>query len=111
MNTSRRNPLGSLASIVLLVPVLALLASPAAVQAASYTGRADTGWGYTNKAYCCEDAVAAAQDDSARACERAGGYPEYRRSSARGRCKWNTRRGSDGRSVYRCSATASVFCK
>jgi len=108
MNSSRTVTLGSLVSII---PILALIAVPVAVQAASYTGRADTGWGYANKAYCCEDAVAAAQDDSARACERAGGYPEYRRSSARGRCKWDTRRGRDGRSVYRCSATASIYCK
>ena len=88
-----------------------LLVAPATARAGSYKGYGETDWGYTNKAYCCEDAVAAAQDDSARACERAGGYADFRPSSARGRCDWDTKRGQDGSSVYRCSATASVDCR
>ena len=79
--------------------------------ASSNPGYADTGFRYTNKADCCEDAVAMAQEDSARNCERTGGYPEFRRTSARGRCDWATRRAGNGRSVYGCTATASVPCR
>jgi hypothetical protein len=94
-----------------LALAVTLLAAPAVAHAGSYTGRGETGWDYDNKAYCCEDAVAAAQEDSARACEQAGGYPDFRRSSARGRCDWDVQRTRGAGSVYRCSATASVYCK
>ena len=96
--------------VVRTLALALLLAVPAAAFAGSYTGRGETDWGYTNKAYCCEDAVTFAQADSARACERAGGYPEYRRSSARGRCDWDIKRTHDGGTIYRCTATASVYC-
>jgi len=88
----------------------ALLAVPATAQASSYTGYADTGFAYSNKARCCEDAVAMAQEDSARQCEIAGGYPDFRRTSARGRCDWSTRRGREG-TIFRCTASASVSCR
>ena len=93
-----------------LVAAVVILAAPAAALAGSYTGRGETDWGYDNKAYCCEDTVTFAQEDSARACERAGGYPEFRRSSARGRCDWDVKRTRDGHTIYRCTATASVYC-
>ena len=99
---------GVVAAIVLVV---ALLGAPAIARAASYGGYGETGWDYTNKAYCCEDAVAAAQENSARNCARAGGYADFRRSSARGRCDWEVTRGGSGRSVYRCTATATVNCR
>ena len=93
-----------------LALTIALVAAPIAALAGSYTGRGETDWGYTNKGYCCEDAVTFAQEDSARACERAGGYPEIRGSSARGRCDWDIKRTRDGGTIYRCTATASVYC-
>jgi hypothetical protein len=74
-------------------------------------GYGQTGWDYSNKAYCCEDAVVGAQDDSAAMCGRAGGFANMGRGSSRGRCKSESRRDGDGRSVYRCSATATVDCR
>lgn len=92
----------SLALVLCTVPVLLL--------ASNYTGYGDTGFNHTNKGRCCEDAVFIAQDNSAADCERAGGYPDFRRTAARGRCNWETRRG-DGRTIYRCTASASVYCR
>ena len=97
--------------VACLALAVTLLALPAVVCASSYEGYARTGWNYDNKSYCCEDAVIAAQDNSARACERTGGYADFRRSSARGRCDWETARGGSGGRVYRCSAKASVHCR
>jgi hypothetical protein len=94
-----------------LAITLALMGVPGTARADNFTGYAQTGWGYDNKAYCCEDAIAAAQDDSARSCEDSGGFPDFRRNSARGRCDWESTRGSDGRRVYRCEASASVSCR
>ena len=89
----------------------ALLALPRAASASSFTGYAETGWEYDNKGYCCEDALQAAQDDGARACERVGGHPTIRRGSVRGRCDWDASRDPDGRRVYSCTATVSVSCR
>jgi hypothetical protein len=87
-----------------------MLAVPVFAGAASYVGYGDTGFGFSNKGECCEEAVYIAQENSARDCERAGGYADFRRSSARGRCDWSTKRGADGRPVFRCTASAQVRC-
>lgn len=96
--------------VAALLLAVALLGASATVRA-DYVGYGETGWDYTNKAYCCEDAVAAAQENSARICERSGGYADFRRTSARGRCDWETTRAGSGRSVYRCTASATVRCR
>jgi hypothetical protein len=98
-------------ALVAVLAAAALIFVPASGNAASYTGYSETGFEYTSKAQCCEDAVAMAQDESARACERSGGYADFRRTSARGRCDWETRRGSSGRTIYGCTATAAVPCR
>jgi hypothetical protein len=90
--------------------VLFSLAGPATAHAGSYTGHGETRFAYTNKAACCEDAVSLAQEASARACERAGGYAVFPRGSARGRCDWDAQRTRDGM-LYGCTATASVNCR
>jgi hypothetical protein len=65
---------------------------------------------FDNRGDCCENAVYLAQADAARACEDSGGYPELRRSTARGRCKSSTGRDADGTPIYFCEASASVSC-
>ena len=92
-----------IAALVVAVPGLAV--------AASYTGYGETAFEFSSKAECCERAVTLAQQNSARNCERSGGYADYRRTSARGRCSWKTKRGSGGRSIYGCTATATVPCR
>lgn len=99
-------------SAMLVTFVGALLVGFAAlVQASGYEAYGQTRWEYTNRGYCCEDAIILAQNNSMAQCERAGGYPSVSRHSARGRCDTESRRGSKGRPVYRCSATASVNCR
>ena len=93
----------SLALLLLCLPVAS------SVHATTYEGRADTGYRYRDKRTCCEDAIYLAQQDSARACEKTGGYADYRRSSARGNCKWDMK-GSAGSRVYGCFATSRVQC-
>jgi hypothetical protein len=97
------------AGVVLVVVTLVLGVVASAV--ADYAGRSDTGFTYSNKGKCCEAAVLIAQENSAAACEDAGGYPTFSRSSARGRCDWQTQRDSQGRTRFRCTATASVACR
>lgn len=94
--------------LVLLITSVGL---PEGAHADTMSGYARTDWGYDNKAYCCEDAIALAQDEAARACENAGGFADFRRSSARGRCDWESARGRDGRRIYRCEANSSVSCR
>jgi hypothetical protein len=96
--------------LAVVLCTLGVVALPGRLAASNYTGYGDTGFAHTSKAKCCEDAVFIAQDNSAADCERAGGYPDFRRTSARGRCNWETRRGN-GRTVYRCTATSSVYCR
>jgi len=91
--------------------VLALAALSVAAWAATYPGYGDTGFGFSNRGECCEEAVFLAQEDSAAACERIGGYAEYSRSAARGRCQTQRKRDSDGFTVFRCTATATVQCR
>jgi hypothetical protein len=109
LNASRRRVLVRIAGTAALAVHVLLVPAPA--RAANYTGYGETDWGYDNKSYCCEDALQAAQDDSARSCEAAGGYPSIRSNSVRGRCDWEASRGRDGRRIYRCTATASVSCR
>jgi hypothetical protein len=93
----------SLALLLLCLPVAS------SVYATTYQGRANTGYRYGDKRTCCEHAIYLAQQDSARACERTGGYPDYRHSSARGNCKWDMK-GSGRSRVYGCTATSKVLC-
>jgi hypothetical protein len=100
--------------IALIALALTTLTSVLLVEvcaASSVTGYADTGFTQANKRACCEAAVLAAQRSGAAACEERGGYPVLSGSSARGRCDWQTQRMRSGRSVYRCTATASVRCR
>jgi hypothetical protein len=90
---------------------LAIAALPTIATAARYNGYGDTGFGYINRAECCEEAIFRAQDDSGLACERVGGYPDYPRSGARGRCETERKRGSNGQTIFRCTATAAVDCR
>jgi hypothetical protein len=94
-----------------LLAAAAIAALPAPGAAALYPGYGDTGFGFTNRGECCEEAIFLAQDDSAAACERIGGYADFRRSAARGRCQTQRKRGYDGQTVFRCTATASVQCR
>lgn len=95
---------------LLAVSVLAslvLAASPAGAE--SYKGFGDTGWSFSNKRDCCEEAVWLAQDDSIALCEYSGGRARVRSGSTRGMCDWDSR-GSGSNRVYRCTATADVYC-
>ena len=94
-----------------LSSVLVVLVTAASAQAGTFAGYATTGFEYTNKAECCEDAIFAAQDNAALDCESSGGYPNLRANSARGRCDWATKRGPDGRSVFKCEANVNVPCR
>jgi hypothetical protein len=96
---------------LLAVVTITSFVVPTYATADSYTGYSETAFDYKSKAACCEDAVAMAQEESARACERSGGYADFRRTSARGRCDWDTRRGSSGGTRYGCTATATVPCR
>ena len=80
---------------------------------ADIVGRSDTGYAHRNKRDCCESAILKAQDDSVQRCRLTGGFPDFRfrSSSARGKCKWERQRDPYGRTVYRCTATASVRCR
>jgi hypothetical protein len=95
----------------LALPVVVVLGMPGLAAADSYLGYGRTGWDYTNKAYCCQDAVAAAQEQATRSCQRTGGYADLRHGGARGHCDWQTARGGNGRQVYSCTASASVECE
>ena len=90
---------------------LALVLAVTVPVSANYNGFGDTGFTHTNKGRCCEDAVLMARDDSAAQCEQSGGFPNFSRSSARGRCDWETQRDSNGRTRFRCTATATVTCR
>lgn len=102
---------GIRAAWTFLCTVLLMLLTAASAHAGTFAGYATTGFEYTNKAECCEDAIFAAQDNAALDCERSGGYPNLRANSARGRCDWATKRGSDGRSVFKCAANVNVPCR
>lgn len=89
------------------VLVVAMVAIPGAARA--YQGYGDTGWTEDNQRDCCDDAVAAAQQDSANACINAGGHPKIRNQFSRGMCDWQAQGDGDDQ-VYRCTATADVDC-
>lgn len=97
-------------SSILVVLALVLCWKGTAL-ATSYNGYADTGYAQLSKRQCCETAVVGAQEDSARACQRAGGLADYRRNASRGKCKWDRRRDAQGRWIYRCTATSTVLCR
>ncbi|TFH20510.1 MAG: hypothetical protein E4H03_12150 [Myxococcales bacterium] len=96
-------------SIVLAFVLVACCAGVAA--AGSYVGYSDTGYGNYSKRNCCEQAVIAAQEDSARGCQRTGGFPDYKRDASRGSCKWERKRDAQSRWIYRCTGTATVLCR
>jgi len=96
--------------VALALSILAM--GPPVVEAATYTGRGDTGHEmYTRKQDCCDAAIYAAQENSMALCRRAGGFAEAPRGVASGRCKWERRQASAGTTYWRCSATASVRCR
>ena len=96
-------------SIFLALALVACWAGGAA--ASSYTGYSDTGYGHYSKRNCCDQAVVDAQENSALLCQRAGGFPDYRRNASRGKCKWDRRRDAQNRWIYRCTGTATVLCR
>lgn len=98
----------SLVAAVAVALIASALVTPAL--ATSYKGWGDTGWNFYDKRDCCEEAVWLAQEDSMIQCENAGGAPKVRSGSTRGLCDWDARGGTADR-IYRCTATADVYCR
>ena len=92
--------------------VAVLLSFSAPSEAANYQGRGDTkDTPYARKQDCCDAAILAAQEDSARACRSVGGFAQVQPGVASGRCKWKTRQPPGGTRYYWCTATATVRCR
>ncbi len=97
--------------ITLAITLALTFGLPIVASATSYNGYSNTGFRHYGKRQCCESAVVEAQEDSARACKRAGGFADYKRNTSRGKCKWDRRRDKQGRWVYSCSGVATVLCR
>lgn len=105
-----RRILPVLGAAALCCATAVVLFTPVSAVAGSYQGYGDTGWTHGNKRDCCDDAGWLAQDESALACEEAGGTPKISSGSVRAVCDWDAR-GSGRDRVYRCTARASVYCR
>jgi hypothetical protein len=79
--------------------------------AGSYKGYGETDFVHTRKRDCCEDALALAAENSARSCERAGGFADYDPRRLRGSCSSTSRRDGHGNSWYSCRSSVSVRCR
>jgi hypothetical protein len=100
--------MGARALLVCVAGAAVVAAAP--LQAAQYPGWGETGWCCYSKRECCEEAVALAQEASARNCEMAGGTP--RPSGARrGSCSWEWIQDEGGSALYRCASEAVVHCR
>jgi hypothetical protein len=90
-----------------------LLGSGGWAEAQSYNGYGDTGgYNHSRKQECCDAAIADAQYDSERACQRTGGFADPpKRGVTYGKCKWKTRQDAKRRTHYWCTATASLRCR
>jgi hypothetical protein len=91
--------------------VVALLCGAGTASAAQYPAYSDTGWGYASKRDCCNDAIAAANNNSGEACVASGGVPSPFRGSQRGSCTWDWMQDTDGYMLYRCYGEAAVWCR
>lgn len=93
-----------------VVAVAALLVAAPAF-AAQYPGWGDTGWLYAGKRDCCIQAIAIAQDYSARACMESGGQPRPTTGQQRGTCQAQWMQDPEGNMMYRCYGEAAVWCR
>ena len=100
----------SVRPVVAIAVATALLAASDAF-AAQYPAWGDTGWVYASKRDCCDGAVQIAQEYSAQACYTAGGVPRPTTGTRRGVCQWDTTRDPWGRTLFRCQAEATLWCR
>ncbi len=99
--------------LVLAPLAVSLLLAASAAHASQYPAWGDTGWNHSTKRDCCHDAIGIAQQESAAACRNIGGRPSPTRGGVqrRGSCTWESTRGADGATVFRCYAEASLWCR
>ena len=98
--------------ILLPLVVVALLSVPCIAEATQYEGWGDTGWVYASKRECCNGAIAIAQDYSAAACYTSGGVPRPPMGGGqRGMCSSEWMQDEYGEMLYRCYASASLWCR
>lgn len=95
---------------LLVAVVVAAVVMSAPLYGAQYPGWGETDWCCYSKRECCDEAIALAQEASARNCETTGGTA--RPSGARrGSCSWEWTQDADGNAIYRCVSEAAVWCR